>query len=346
MPGDYAAEERARILLLEGALEAAGKGNGIPFFEEALDAAPYDPERARIDSCLSGRFGVSGLVWRLSRDGREDDGLRIFDQLIGVLEKDRSHCDYCPAPESLALIEDRARSTLPLRLGLFKLNDLGDPAGAIAVLDRFISVMRESSLDVNLDPAARAFFARSTAKLDLGDLEGARKDALRGVKICEDLLSGYRDALDKEGRRIFRELIRREKRRKALGLLELATVNTIGRGTARRTRALVLEALALAPQLVSVQAARALTLAREGEKKTAERIMAAVEDYPDQFYNKACFFLLLGRKDDALKSLEGYFSEAVRPRARKVAGAYAARDPDLEPLREDPAFLKIIGEDE
>jgi tetratricopeptide (TPR) repeat protein len=342
-PGDYCAGAKARVLLLRGAMTAAEGVDGRELFLKALADAPYDPDEALIDSLLLGRFSVTGFLWRLSRDSGETRCLEVYSQLTDALRTDPSHCRYYPDAESLPSLEDRARSRLPLWHGSFLRQDLGDPEKCAAVLSEFIEVVHQSTHTGNLDLAARAFFNRAAAEMEQKDHARAADSARSGIKICEDLLSEYTAAQEKEPLRYFEERIDAFRKQKALGLLQLATANTMSRGEPETTAALVDQARALAPELVEVRMARALVLARQGEDAAALKILAAVEEYPDQFYNKACALLLLGRKKEALDYLARHFTEAVRPLGRKTAREWALDDPDLDALSNDPRFLQLVG---
>jgi len=204
-------------------------------------------------------------------------------------------------------------------------------------------VVQESMLWRNLDLAVRALFVRGAAEIDLGDFPIARQSVGKGIKICEDLLSEYRGAREREGFGAYDEMIEAAERSQALGLLQLATIETLTSGNPSRTERLVAEAVRLAPELTEVQMARALVLARAGHKAAALKIGAAVEEYPEQFYNKACLFLLVGEKQKALDYLERHFGESVRPLRMNLARAWALRDPDLKGLRNNGRFKELTG---
>jgi tetratricopeptide (TPR) repeat protein len=342
-PGDYCAGARARILLLRGALTVAGGGDGRELFMEALATAPYEPFNAIIDGLLLGRFSVTEFMWRLSRDGDEKRCREIYAQLLAAMRGDPSRCNYFPDAASLPSLEDRSRSRLPLWYGNFLRQDLGNQEKSAEMLTDFIDVVHQSTLWNNLDLAALAFLNRAAAEMQLGDHARAEDSARNGIKISEDLLSEYKRAQEKERLRAFEDILEAGRRQKARGLLQLATANTMRRGDPERTAALVDEALGLAPELVEVRMAFALVLAREGKNGPAAKIVASVEDYPDQFYNKACALLLLGREEEALDYLARHFAESVRPLGRKRACEWALDDPDLDSLKNDPRFLKLVG---
>lgn len=344
-PGDYAKGVRARVLLLEGALTAARGGDGTPFFLEAIESAPYEPDTALIDPLLTGRFSLWRFVWTLSRRKGEADCGAVLSQLTTALRQDPSRCNYYPAADALAALDDRARSSLPMTYGSFLRSDAGDLSAAVRQLDDFVAVVQESMLWRNLDLATQALFVRGAAEMELGDFARARQSIRKGVKICEDLLSEYRGAKEREGFRIYEEMIEAAERTQALGLLQLATIGTLTGAKPSLTRRLVSDAHRLAPELTEVQMARALVLARAGHRAAAAEIGVAVEEYPEQFYNKACLFLLVGEKQKALDYLERHLGEYVRPLRLELARAWALRDPDLEGLRKTGRFKELIGAD-
>ncbi len=342
-PGDFAKSIRARALLLEGALTAAQGGDGTPFYKKAIAIAPYDSDTALIDALVTGRFSLWHFVWKLSRRGGEVACCTVFTQLTTALRRDESRSNYFPTVEELASIDDRVRSSIPMTSGSLLRSDAGDPSAAIAQLDDFVNVVQESMLWRNLDLAVRALFVRGAAEIDLGDFPIARQSVGKGIKICEDLLSEYRGAREREGFGAYDEMIEAAERSQALGLLQLATIETLTSGNPSRTERLVAEAVRLAPELTEVQMARALVLARAGHKAAALKIGAAVEEYPEQFYNKACLFLLVGEKQKALDYLERHFGESVRPLRMNLARAWALRDPDLKGLRNNGRFKELTG---
>ncbi len=74
--------------------------------------------------------------------------------------------------------------------------------------------------------------------------------------------------------------------------------------------------------------------------EVADRLGVLVEahpEYPELFYNLACCESLAGRPADAVKSLRRAIdrSESFR--------AMAKEDSDFDPIREDPAFVDLVG---
>jgi tetratricopeptide (TPR) repeat protein len=82
--------------------------------------------------------------------------------------------------------------------------------------------------------------------------------------------------------------------------------------------------------------------ARSGKSMEARRVLRRVRPGPRTWYNMACTYALLGESTSALDMLEqelkdNHSSVASRNRQR----AWAAQDPDLASLREDPRFQAL-----
>jgi hypothetical protein len=74
--------------------------------------------------------------------------------------------------------------------------------------------------------------------------------------------------------------------------------------------------------------------------EAADRGRELLEDnpeYPALFYNVACVESLAGRKEDALEHLRAAVERSGQ--LRKLA----AKDSDLDPIREEPAFKELVG---
>jgi adenylate cyclase len=85
----------------------------------------------------------------------------------------------------------------------------------------------------------------------------------------------------------------------------------------------------------------AAVLAEMGEPDSSAKWLAnAMSVDPDEpiiVYNAACVYVRLGRMEDAIDCLEVAF------RLGAVA-EWAANDPDLDPVRSNPRFLKLLAE--
>jgi len=74
--------------------------------------------------------------------------------------------------------------------------------------------------------------------------------------------------------------------------------------------------------------------------EVADRARAAIEAeprYPEPLYNLACCEALAGRAEDALEHLRQAIELSDRTRE------YAKDDPDLDPIRDEPAFRGLVG---
>lgn len=341
--GDYLKESHAKALLLEGALYAATGGSGTTFFLNALEIAPYDPDEPRIDNLIGSACGVSGLIWRLCRSGQVDEAGAIYTQLLEALRSDRSRSYYYPPAEKIARLDDRARSRIPLDYGFFQMIDQGDPAAAEKTLSGYVAVVESSVLWSNQERGVEAQLALGAAQIDLKRFSDAEQSLRKGITLIEGLLSAYGSATEEDDPALFEPLIERGRRLLARGLLQSASLTFLTGGPAKTIERLVGRACELAPQMEATQIAHALVLARAGKAGPAAKILTSVEDYPDQFYNKACILVALEAHDEALQHLAGHFSDSVRPGRLDLAREYALFDPDLEALKEDPRFRKLVG---
>jgi tetratricopeptide (TPR) repeat protein len=89
---------------------------------------------------------------------------------------------------------------------------------------------------------------------------------------------------------------------------------------------------------------RACYRARSGKAEEARTVLASVVPVPALYYNIACTYALLGDKDQALAFLEHDFQvncPSTGSRAQKRA--WAAKDPDLASLRDEPRFQRLVG---
>lgn len=84
--------------------------------------------------------------------------------------------------------------------------------------------------------------------------------------------------------------------------------------------------------------------ARAGEAERARELLAAVIESPGLFYNLACTHALLGDTDEALS----FLGRELSPRRHSPGSLarqkeWAAADPDLESLRDDPRFQALVA---
>ena len=67
-------------------------------------------------------------------------------------------------------------------------------------------------------------------------------------------------------------------------------------------------------------------------------LIEAHPTYPGLFYNVACCESLAGRATDAIEHLRGAIERSERFRS------FAAGDSDFDPIRDEPAFKKLVGD--
>jgi tetratricopeptide (TPR) repeat protein len=75
--------------------------------------------------------------------------------------------------------------------------------------------------------------------------------------------------------------------------------------------------------------------------EAADRALASIDDlsqYPVALYNLACVESLAGRTEDALEHLRQSLGRSERLRE------FAKGDSDLDPIRDEPAFKKLVGD--
>ncbi|MCA9002493.1 MAG: hypothetical protein KDB61_11250, partial [Planctomycetes bacterium] len=84
--------------------------------------------------------------------------------------------------------------------------------------------------------------------------------------------------------------------------------------------------------------------ARSGHVQEARDLLASVAVAPALFYNLACTHALLGDREQALYWLKRELTENhPEPASLKRQKEWAAQDPDLYSLREDPAFQALVS---
>ncbi|MGK0219240.1 MAG: tetratricopeptide (TPR) repeat protein [Planctomycetota bacterium] len=84
--------------------------------------------------------------------------------------------------------------------------------------------------------------------------------------------------------------------------------------------------------------------ARFGREVEARALLREIRPGPGSWYNLACTYALLGDTEEALRWLETEL-EGNHPTPASLARqqAWAAEDPDLASLREDPRFQRLVG---
>lgn len=84
--------------------------------------------------------------------------------------------------------------------------------------------------------------------------------------------------------------------------------------------------------------------ARSGRDVEARALLREHRPGPQTWYNLACTYALLGETERALEFLEIELAENHPSEAsRRKQQEWAARDPDLASLRDDPRFVELVG---
>jgi hypothetical protein len=129
------------------------------------------------------------------------------------------------------------------------------------------------------------------------------------------------------------------KREKARGILRDGAA-WLSEGNFEKARARFLEAIAIDPSLPEALNGVGVTYRMRNDLPAAldwyKRALAIDPDFGDAYYNMACVYALQGEKDLALRylqiaALNGYAT------AEGIDG-----DPDLEPLRAEPAYRALM----
>ncbi|MHC4944780.1 MAG: TPR end-of-group domain-containing protein [Planctomycetota bacterium] len=333
---------QAKQDLLRGALKILDGADGAPDFRTALARAPYDAETAEVDGIFLGRFSLSNLVWRLSREGREDDGARIFDSLVAVLREDAAGCGYYPDTGASHSTPDRIRSAIPLYEAFFLLYRCGRPEEARMKLELLIQSNQDSALFANTDLLARAHYDMGLALLDLERRMESIDSFKKGIKCYEQLMETMKEVWPGPARDEMMDYYRREKAR---GMLYLQTATYTGPGDRKKCLEWARKALRIAPDFVEAAITFALVQARSGHHDYALQLLDNIDCYPDRYYNVACLLALANRPEEALGYLERHVNEHVPRMRRTLEKRYASRDPDLASLRRLPEFIRLVGGD-
>jgi TolB-like protein/Flp pilus assembly protein TadD len=109
----------------------------------------------------------------------------------------------------------------------------------------------------------------------------------------------------------------------------------------RRALAAAADHMALNPDDPRAATMRAVAHCRVGERpeglRWAERAMQIDPDDAGVLYNVACLYALEGERERAIDCLERAVAQGFGNRE------WIARDPDLDPLRDDPRFRQLAG---
>jgi tetratricopeptide (TPR) repeat protein len=196
----------------------------------------------------------------------------------------------------------------------------------------------------------RIYFMRATARARAGDQEGAREDREEGLRRRPtDAESWSARGLARLPRDVpgaladFQEALKRNPH--SLSALQ-NKAHVLAEIQARTEEAVQVlnEAVAAYPGYVPSRASRGVLLARLGKRtlalKDAEESLAR-DSQPATLYQVAGIYALTSQQcaDDRLEALR-LLSAALR---RGYGLDLLARDPDLDPIRKDPEFTRIVA---
>jgi serine/threonine protein kinase/predicted Zn-dependent protease len=198
---------------------------------------------------------------------------------------------------------------------------------------------------------SRVWFMRSRVLAALGDIVGAEQDLQRGLKELPQ------DEQDRLARAV--AFIGQGKLKEALLDLDAVLARNPRSYVARSNKAYLLaekldrlqdaiyildRAVDMYPDAVALRSGRAVYHARLGHNKEATLDIGDVlkrEKNADLLYQSACVYALLSKDQRHLRQQAlGYLAAALDAGYRKVE--QARTDPDLELLRDDPGFEKLL----
>jgi serine/threonine protein kinase/tetratricopeptide (TPR) repeat protein len=199
-------------------------------------------------------------------------------------------------------------------------------------------------------PETRIYFTRATARARAGDQEGARRDREEGLRrVPTDAESWAARGVARLPRDVqgaladFEEALKRNPHSLA-GLQNKAHVLAELQGRTEEGVRVLNEAVEAYPGYVPSRAARGVLLARLGKRqpalKDAEDCLAR-DSQPATLYQVAGIYALTSREcaEDRLEALR-LLSAALR---KGFGLDLLARDTDLDPIRKDPEFVRIVA---
>lgn len=253
---------------------------------------------------------------------------------LAILRWRLSRQDDNPPMEDL-----RAPSSFALWLAE-DLREDGRSAEAADLGTALLAALEEGELDVKtgagLNLAIEAQLVIGGSLTDQGKGAEAEEQLLRAVERLEGLENLV---LERGGDDFAAQRIRV---RRAGALVSLAVNANVKLGEVERALEYFEKAHALAPSEAG-DVLLACYRARMGQEAQARAILAEVLEEPSNYYNLACTHALLGDADRALDYLERDFRENhPTPGSLRRQQDWARSDPDLESLREDPRFQRLL----
>ena len=317
---------------IEGLVPALADPEQDPQRRRWLDALPL-ARRRELQSKLR---RLEGRLREASQGGErltpeQETEIAILRWRLGRVSAEEPPMEELRAPSSMALwfAED--------------LRENGRSAEARALAQALLHALEALELDaktgMGLNLAIEAQLIVGGSLTDEGSGEEAEEHLLRAVERLE----GLENLLEERGGSDAG--LRAVRARRAGALVSLAVNANVKLGETQRA----LEYFERAHALDSSEAGDVLLAcyrARMGQESEARALLAEVLEAPGSYYNFACTHALLGDADRALEYLEKDFRENhATEGSLKRQQAWAETDPDLESLREDVRFQRLIAAD-
>ena len=173
--------------------------------------------------------------------------------------------------------------------------------------------LKDYNQAIRLNPNdAEAYYNRGLARSDKGDLDGALKDYNQAIRLKPK----YADAYYGRGTTL-----------QAKGKIEkaLADYEESIRINPKHSSA-VISSIGVLRKLGNTEKAKQ-------REQAARKLIRNTDEY-----NQACFEAICGNTDKALELLK------IGLEKKRVSKVWAKQDPDLENIRDDPRFKKLVGE--
>lgn len=318
----------------------------------AFDAAPVDGTRCIANEAWFGAFGPLFGRELLGRAGRSDAWIAGARGIVAAIEASHprhGHGTLERRASDESVEQERPAAWCFLGLAEALLNDVGDVAGARAVLAPRREALAATSSWANQELASETALLLARVELDSGDGSAALSAAEDALRIARELHAGAareraeRQAAGEAPPPWFGQFLGRDDGSYADLLARALATRSSVRATLMGDRQGAAEDLFEAGAWWPWDANRwlrcATDFARRGRLADARACLARVAPRPQHAYDLACCHALLGESDAALDRLDEHLRWAARtPAARAREIDYAARDLDLAALRGHPRF--------